>query len=80
MWDCRASDTFKSWVVAGEVERVSWCHGDLNSFVASDDTGFIYYIDARADQPLWSLKAHDVAVTGKGYHYFDRQLGHFQKY
>lgn len=65
LYDCRSPDnTNKSWDLGGEVERVLWNHQDPFYFFASTDKGFVYYMDVRMDDKVFTLKAHTGAVTG----------------
>ena len=64
VYDCR-SESFKNWKVEGEVERVLWDHFNPYCFLASTESGHVYYMDARNDEkPLWQLNAHTKACTG----------------
>lgn len=64
VYDCR-SESFKSWSLEGEIERVLWDHFNPFCFLASTEAGHVYYIDARNDdKPLWHLNAHTKACTG----------------
>ncbi|XP_071494540.1 periodic tryptophan protein 1 homolog [Diadema antillarum] len=62
--DCRTDDSFRTWSVDGEVERVMWHHYQPFNFLASTEKGFVYNFDIRADKPLFRLHAHEKAVTG----------------
>lgn len=64
VYDCR-SESFKSWTVEGEAERVLWDHFNPYCFLASTEAGHVYYMDARNDEkPLWQLNAHTKSCTG----------------
>ncbi|XP_060076230.1 periodic tryptophan protein 1 homolog [Ylistrum balloti] len=65
VYDCRSpNDTFKSWNLDGEIERVIWDSYSPLNFFASTDSGRVYYLDSRTDKPLYTLSAHNKAVTG----------------
>jgi len=65
MYDCRAPDTNnKTWQMNGEVEKLLWNHHSPWHFFASTDTGHIFYMDSRQDQPIYTISAHTEAVTG----------------
>ena len=64
VYDCRSADVHKTWTLAGEVERVTWNHHDPYHFLASTDTGHVYYVDVRQEGTVFTLKAHTSAVTG----------------
>ena len=65
IFDCRSpSDTVKSWTLPGEVERVSWNSHNQFYFVATTDNGGLHYMDVRTEKIVFSLDAHDDAVTG----------------
>lgn len=65
VYDCRSpNDTFKSWSLDGEIERVIWDSFSPLNFFASTDSGRVYYLDSRTDKPLYTLSAHNKAVTG----------------
>jgi len=63
-YDCRAQDSYKSWRVSGEVEKVLWDHFNPYTCLASTDSGTVHCIDVRKDTPLWTLAAHTEEVTG----------------
>ncbi len=64
VYDCR-SESSKSWMLEGEVERVLWDHFNPFCFLASTEVGHVYYVDVRNDEkPLWQLNAHSKACTG----------------
>ncbi|KAL3882781.1 hypothetical protein ACJMK2_029088 [Sinanodonta woodiana] len=65
VFDCRSPDTsFKTWTFEGEVERVVWDHFSPFNFYATTDNGHLYYLDSRQDKPVFTLSAHNEAVTG----------------
>ncbi|XP_071941448.1 periodic tryptophan protein 1 homolog [Antedon mediterranea] len=65
LYDCRVPDECsKSWNLNGEIERVLWNPSNSNTFLASTDGGFVYSLDVRLDKPLFTLQAHEKAVTG----------------
>ncbi|XP_063970870.1 periodic tryptophan protein 1 homolog [Lytechinus pictus] len=64
VYDCRSDDSFKTWSVDGEIERVLWNHFQPYNFLASSDKGFVYNYDIRTDKPLFTLHAHEKATTG----------------
>ncbi|XP_038065265.1 periodic tryptophan protein 1 homolog [Patiria miniata] len=64
VYDCRSPhDSFKTWSLDGEIERVIWDHFQPFHFLASTDKGNIYCMDVRTDKSIFTLKAHDDAVT-----------------
>ncbi|XP_022079234.1 periodic tryptophan protein 1 homolog [Acanthaster planci] len=64
VFDCRsAHDSFKTWSLDGEIERVIWDLFQPFHFLASTDKGNVYCMDVRTDKPVFTLKAHDDAVT-----------------
>lgn len=63
--DCRSpSENVKTWKFTGEVERALWNHFNPFNFLASTDKGMLYEVDVRHDKPLFTLSAHEDAVTG----------------
>lgn len=65
VYDCRnPNSTYKNWDLDGEIERVLWDTHKPFNFFASTDKGVIYYLDSRMDKQLFTLSAHDEAVTG----------------
>lgn len=62
--DCRSPKAFKSWKISGECEQVLWDHFSPYNFFASCDDGVVMYFDVRNDSPVFTLHAHDQAVTG----------------
>ncbi|XP_042229193.1 periodic tryptophan protein 1 homolog [Homarus americanus] len=66
IFDCRSSDTCKTWKLDGEVECVIWetVTDKQYSCVVSTDQGTLFGIDARQEKPLWTLNAHNKACTG----------------
>uniref|UniRef100_T1JH49 Anaphase-promoting complex subunit 4-like WD40 domain-containing protein n=1 Tax=Strigamia maritima TaxID=126957 RepID=T1JH49_STRMM len=65
LFDCRIEDqTKKIWTLDGEVERVLWDHHNPFYFYASTDKGFVYAVDVRATDPVWTISAHSMACTG----------------
>jgi len=62
--DCRSPKAFKSWKISGECEQVLWDHFSPYNFFASCDDGVVMYFDVRSDTPVFTLHAHDQAVTG----------------
>jgi periodic tryptophan protein 1 len=66
VYDCRnPSSSVKSWSFPGEVEKVLWNHLDPYHFLVSTDNGFVMAVDVRGDSPLFTLHAHESAVTGQ---------------
>merc|ERR1712150_202264 len=65
VYDCRTPDkAVKTWTLPGEVERVLWNQHDPYCFLASSETGHLFYLGARTDKPLFTLSAHSGAVSG----------------
>ena len=65
VYDCRSpNDSLKSWKLPGEVECVKWNHQDPYYFFASTDNGYVYSMDVRASDPVFTLKAHTDAIPG----------------
>lgn len=64
LYDCWNRDSAKTWSIDGEVERVLWNHFQPYTFLASSDKGLVYNFDIRLDKPLFTLHAHEKAVTG----------------
>ncbi|XP_014673009.1 PREDICTED: periodic tryptophan protein 1 homolog isoform X2 [Priapulus caudatus] len=65
LFDCRdPSNNHKAWQFDGEVERVIWNHFEPFYFLASTETGFVYYVDVRQTGTVFTLRAHTKAVTG----------------
>ncbi|GFO28306.1 periodic tryptophan protein 1 homolog [Plakobranchus ocellatus] len=63
--DCRdPSENVKKWKFSGEVERATWNHFNPFNFLASTDRGMLYEVDVRQEKPLFTLSAHEEAVTG----------------
>ncbi|XP_071523909.1 periodic tryptophan protein 1 homolog [Panulirus ornatus] len=65
LFDCRSSDTCKTWKLDGEIECVAWEADRKKPFtcVASTDQGTVFGIDVREEAPLWTLNAHEKACT-----------------
>lgn len=64
VFDCRLEDSYRTWVVNGEVERVLWNHFSPFNFLVGTNTGTVHCIDCRTDTPLWQLSAHTKEITG----------------
>lgn len=68
LFDCRDPDaigaTAKVWTFGGEIERVLWDPNAQNCFLASTNTGKVYYGDVRQEGKLWSKRVHEQEVTG----------------
>ncbi|XP_041352010.1 periodic tryptophan protein 1 homolog [Gigantopelta aegis] len=66
VFDCRSpNDANKTWQLEGEVERVLWDHFSPVNFYATNDKGTVFYLDMRQDKkPVFTLAAHNEAVTG----------------
>ncbi|CAL1547309.1 unnamed protein product [Lymnaea stagnalis] len=63
--DCRSpGENVKKWKFDGEVERAIWNHFSPFNFLASTDKGMLYEVDVRQEKPLFTLSAHEEAVTG----------------
>ena len=71
--DMRAPNaTAPKWVVEADVEIVRWNIHDPNFFYVSTEAGTLHYFDARIipashdqpSKPIWTLQAHDGAVSG----------------
>ncbi|XP_059483126.1 periodic tryptophan protein 1 homolog isoform X2 [Neocloeon triangulifer] len=64
LFDCRTDSIFNEWNLPGEVEKVVWNHFEEYNFLASSDSGHVFYYDVRNKEPVWSLEAHSKEVTG----------------
>ncbi|KAK3089598.1 hypothetical protein FSP39_004904 [Pinctada imbricata] len=65
LFDCRnPKANVKKWNLSGEVEKVAWNTFNSFNYFASTDDGMVYCIDSRKDKPLFTLSAHEEAVTG----------------
>ncbi|XP_065669091.1 periodic tryptophan protein 1 homolog isoform X2 [Hydra vulgaris] len=62
--DCRTPNVFKSWSLSGECEKVLWDHLSPCNFYVSTDDGIVLYCDVRNDRPIFTIHAHEEAVTG----------------
>jgi len=62
--DCRTQDSYKKWLVTGEVESVIWDHFNPFQCIVATDAGTIHGIDVRSDKLSWTLSAHTEDVTG----------------
>jgi len=58
------------WTVDADVEQVRWNPHDANYFYVTTEAGSVYYFDARIvpsdaaiSKPVWTLQAHDGAVS-----------------
>ncbi|EXJ94462.1 hypothetical protein A1O1_02858 [Capronia coronata CBS 617.96] len=70
--DMRAPDAVApKWVVEADVEKVKWDVHDPNFFFVTTEAGTVHYFDARnvptshdgPSKPVWTLQAHDGAVS-----------------
>lgn len=71
--DMRAPDAIApKWTVEADVERVRWNPHDPNFFYVTTEAGTVHYFDSRSpppanaqgpSKPLWTLQAHDGAVS-----------------
>ncbi|OCT45048.1 putative WD repeat-containing protein C17D11.16 [Cladophialophora carrionii] len=70
--DMRAPDAqAPKWVVEADVEKVRWDIHDPNFFYVTTEAGTVHYFDARVvpsshdkpSKPVWTLQAHDGAVS-----------------
>jgi len=62
--DVAAPDSAQAWNLPGEIEKVAWNVHDPNYFLASTDSGHVFYMDVRGRVPVFDLPAHSSAVTG----------------
>ncbi|CAF4250683.1 unnamed protein product [Rotaria sp. Silwood2] len=66
--DCRDANNKASqhrWTFDSDIERVAWNTFDTNQYLASTENGYVYAMDIRKTTiPIFSLSAHDGAVTG----------------
>ncbi|KAJ9604412.1 rRNA-processing protein [Cladophialophora chaetospira] len=70
--DMRAPDAVApKWIVEADVEKVRWDIHDSNFFYVTTEGGTVHYFDARVvptshdrpTKPVWTLQAHDGAVS-----------------
>ncbi|KAJ4522928.1 rRNA-processing protein [Exophiala dermatitidis] len=70
--DMRAPDAVAPrWIVEADVEKVKWDVHDPNFFYVTTEGGTVHYFDARVvptshdtpSKPVWTLQAHDGAVS-----------------
>ena len=69
--DMRAPDAkAPRWTVEADVEKVRWNPHDPNFFYVTTEAGTVHYYDARIvpqsagfSKPVWTLQAHDGAVS-----------------
>jgi periodic tryptophan protein 1 len=70
--DMRAPDVVApKWVVEADVEKVRWDVHDPNFFYVTTEAGTVHYFDVRVvpkspdkpSKPVWTLQAHDGAVS-----------------
>lgn len=67
LFDCRQSNDensqYKKWLVEGEVEKVKWNPNEKYNFAVGTNGGKVYYFDSRANDPLWTIDAHEKEIT-----------------
>ncbi|KAJ8933190.1 hypothetical protein NQ318_022684 [Aromia moschata] len=63
VFDCRTPDTYQSWQLDGEAEKVIWNPLQPFMFLAGTSKGSVHGFDCRKGQ-LWSIEAHSKEVTG----------------
>ena len=64
VYDCN-QESFKSWKVDGEVEKVLWNHFNPYTFLVATEKGMVHMVDVRQDgKSLWKLSAHSEGING----------------
>lgn len=69
LYDCRIVDdlnnSFKTWSLDSEIERVAWNPHDNNYFMASTQAGSVSLFDIRNEgSSVWSHSCHEGEVSG----------------
>ncbi|XP_034105779.1 periodic tryptophan protein 1 homolog [Drosophila albomicans] len=69
LFDCRDAEgvnaSFIKWQTNGEVEKILWHPTETNYFIIGSNDGSLHYADRRkANELLWSVKAHNEEISG----------------
>jgi periodic tryptophan protein 1 len=65
--DIRSPESNRSWNLASDVECLDWDPFNSERFMVSTEDGLVQCFDIRADKPLFSIHAHDGAVSALHY-------------